>query len=47
MNKMFKELKPTVLLDNVSGKIGSDILRTMPPHSTIVVYGSLVDEPYN
>ena len=47
MKKMFEELKPTVCLDCVSGKIGSDILRNMAPYSTLIGYGSLIDEPYD
>ena len=47
MKQMFEELKPTVFLDNLSGKAGSDILRTMPPHSTLVAYGTLANKPYD
>ena len=44
---MFEQVKPTVLLDCVGGKYGSDILRMMAPKSTLITYGSLTDEPYD
>jgi len=47
MKKVFEELKPTVLLDCVSGKTGSNLLRAMPMHSVLVAYGSLEEDPYD